>query len=512
MPLTQIRVPERFGFAKTAAWIDGRSVWIFVATLPFYAVFAWVVAHGHAFVADENSVLMQSRIFAAGHLAGAVPPDLIDLIVPGKYQGYALHVSHARGTLASSYWPGFALLLTPFSLLGVPWLCNPVLTSLTMWVLHRVTRLFTSSPDAALWALIFAVSSPVIALNAAAYFSMPAHLLFNLVFCWLIFARTRRAAFFAGVVGGFAMILHNPVPHAFFALPWMIWMARRRRDLLGPLLCGYCVFAPLIGIGWNSYLHSFDAPTLAPGGAPLVSTVSQGLFRDTLHRVSLGFAWPDHNLWINRLAGTCKLILWATPGLALLAWMGAVRSKNSLKEIAREQPFLWLIVCSFVSTCIAYVFVPFEQGAGWGFRYIHSAWMTLPVLSAWFLMGVSSPMLRRYFVAVAALSCLILIPFRGFQAEKFLSRHSTQIPVSPTSPSLTFIELKRGYRTIDLVQNDPFFRHSNWKLVSRGAAQNEAVARRVLIAPRLEKRENWGEIWVGEGFTPRYARWSRDSK
>ncbi len=545
LPIFKIRAHSPLTLEQIAAWVESRPGWIAAATLPFYAIFAVVVAHGHPFVADENSVLQQSRIFASGHLAGAVPPELVDWMIRRSYQGYATHVSHASGALASSYWPGFALLLAPFARLGVPWLCNPVLSCLTLWVLHRVTRLFTGSATAALWALVLALASPVIALNAAAYFSMPAHLLFNLLFCWLLFARTRRAALLAGIIGGFALTLHNPVPHFCFALPWVMWVARSRRDLLAPLLLGYCLLALPLGFGWNSYLHTFDAPSVSPGGAPLPRAVSHGPFLDSLQRVRFAFSLPDHNLWINRLAGTCKLLIWATPGLGLLAWMGALQSlrnratktgvqrevaeqtrgenevvtaqpvdaANQTSTASQNQPspiFLRLLVWSFVSTCIAYVFVPFEQGAGWGFRYLHSAWMVLPILAAWFLTSIATPFgppLRRYFLGVSALSLLIMVPFRGYQAERFLSHHSQQIPAATASPSLTFIDLKQGYRTVDLVKNDPFLRNSNWKFLHRGDAADEKLARRILVAPRLESRGKWGQIWVGNGFTPRYARW-----
>ena len=41
-------------------------------------------------------------------------------------------LSHTSGNVISAYWPGFALLMALFSLAGAEWLCNPVLSALTV--------------------------------------------------------------------------------------------------------------------------------------------------------------------------------------------------------------------------------------------------------------------------------------------------------------------------------------------------------------------------------------------
>ncbi len=531
-----LKVSRRPLLAPAISFFERHIGWISAATLPFYAALAFFVAQRHAFSGDEVSVLLQSQIFSSGQLAGRVPPELIDWVVAPVAQGLSIQVSHASGQITSTYSPGFALLLSPFTWLGVPYLCNPLLTSLSVWVLYRVTRTMLSS-EAAFWATIFALSSPVIALSAATYYTTPAHLLCNLLFCWLLAQQTRRAAFLAGIVGSFALILHNPVPHALFALPWLTWMAIRRRDLLFPTLLGYCTLAPLLGMGWNRFLSGFD-----PGSYVLEVRAANlrnaaGLSPTFWERLSQVLSWPDRDLWLTRMAGLCKLLIWATPGLGVLAWQGAAQLLNrksnrrsnqaaKLEKNSKSAPFLRLTAWSFIATFLGYMFVRFDQGAGWGFRYVHSAWMALPILAGYFLANLSPdaavgrPNLRRYFGWCAALSLLIIVPFRCLQVGNFIRFQRAQVPLvpielsssSPLSPSLTFVELKSGYHTVELVQNDPFLRNSAWKLVSNGTARNEALARRVLRAPRRVKAGKWGEIWVGESFTPRYVRWQRDLK
>src|SRR5262249_24575095 len=90
------------------------------------------VYHRHPLSMDEYAPYFQSEAFASGHIAAHLPPQLIDWLVPPGFQGAFLEVSHSTGSVASGYWPGFALLLTPFSAVGVPWLCNPVLAALSL--------------------------------------------------------------------------------------------------------------------------------------------------------------------------------------------------------------------------------------------------------------------------------------------------------------------------------------------------------------------------------------------
>src|SRR6185436_18157542 len=124
-------------------------------------------------------------------------------LIPEGFQNYFLNVSRTTGEVSSAYWPSFALLLAPFTLLGIPWACNPVLSGLTIVVLNRLAR-----------------------------------------------------RLFADVVGSVALTLHNPVPHLLFSLPWFVWLARRERPVakLATLWAGYLPLSIVLGIGW--FIHS----------------------------------------------------------------------------------------------------------------------------------------------------------------------------------------------------------------------------------------------------------------
>jgi len=100
---------------------------------------------------------------------------------------------------------------------------------------------------------------------AITYFSMTAHLLLNLAFAWLLFERTFFRLVLAGLVGSFALLLHNPMPHFLFALPWIVWLALqpdRLRKLLA-LAAGYAPLALGVGFGWALLLSQIQGNALS---------------------------------------------------------------------------------------------------------------------------------------------------------------------------------------------------------------------------------------------------------
>src|SRR6185295_14744969 len=112
--------------------------------------------------------------------------------------------------------------------------------SLALVLMARLAQRLSAHEQAGGWAMLLALASPAFTAMALTYFSMNAHLLFNLVFVWLMLERTPGRLAMAGAVGSFALLLHNPVPHALFALPWIVWLALQR-DVrsLAALAAGY---------------------------------------------------------------------------------------------------------------------------------------------------------------------------------------------------------------------------------------------------------------------------------
>src|SRR6185369_13618133 len=98
-------------------------------------------------------------IFAAGKMTGQYPPGLLDWLVPGIFRERFIAVSPDTGHIAAVYWPGFSALLAPFSLLGTPWLLNPLIGAATLVVAYRLAiELFGNREHAGLAMLLTAAS------------------------------------------------------------------------------------------------------------------------------------------------------------------------------------------------------------------------------------------------------------------------------------------------------------------------------------------------------------------
>ena len=487
----------RCNWAQLAAFIERRLLILCGLAFVLYAGLAFWAHHHVPLALDEYCSLTESRSFAAGQSSGWVPPALLDWITAPKHRGEFISLARQSGHYTPVYWPGLGILLTPFSALGVPWLCNPLLGCLALWGIYRLTFRVSGSREAAAWAWALTLASPVIALNAASFYAMPAHLLFNVFYCLLLLRGNRRSALGAGIIGGFALVLHNPLPHAAFALPWLLFIAWKRRRLLLPLLLGYLVFAVPLGLGWSVFVGSFDASKyaqLAPSGgaSPLA---------EMLGRLATVVKLPTMYIVLARLTGLAKTVVWAVPGLLVLAWLGWRDLKFRSPSGTMHTSALRLMAASLFFTFMIYWLVPFDQTQGWGFRYIHSAWFVLPILGAVFLERTpQKSALWPFFAALCVTSFAILLPLRALQVEHLIAKRRAQVPAAQAPVSMTFINIEHGSFTFDLLQNDPFLRNNDWHLLSHGARNNENLARQYLISPRPEQSGEWGEIWVGSAL------------
>ena len=495
----------RCDWARIAAFIERNLLVLCGLGFVLYAAISYWPQQHFTFSWDEYSLLTQSRIFATGHISSQVPPDLLNWAISPGHRGRLFAVSAQSGHFVPVYWPGVGLLATPFTALGVSWLCNPFLGALGLWGVHRLTLRVSGSREAAAWAWLLMLASPVVALNAATLYAMPAHLLFNVFYCLLLLRDDRRGALGAGLVGGFALILHNPVPHLAFALPWLFYVATKRRRLLAPLVAGYLVFALPLGLGWSRYIGaSFDVGQYA-SHVPVGSASSP--FAEMLGRLPTVFNWPSLYVVLSRFGGLAKTVVWAVPGLLVVAWLGwRTLARQGSSAVPTDSPMLnrramRLLAASFIATFLIYFMVSFDQTLGWGFRYIHPAWFVLPVLGATFLAcAPNKSVLRPFFAALCVLTLALSLPLRAIQADHLISFHRAQIPTATASASITFINVLEGSFSFDLLHNDPFLRNDDWRFVDRGANADAQVARKYLVNPKRERSGKWGEIWTGSAL------------
>jgi hypothetical protein len=497
--LAVLAVPRLQSLAVALArWFGSHPLIVASSCCAVLALAALEVYQAHPLSMAEASVYMQAKIFAHGRLVGNYPPGLLDRLIFPPFQNGFINVSRQSGEIASSYFPGFALLLTPFMAAGVPWLCNPVIGALGLWVIHRLTFALTASVEAAGAAVLFTLGSAAFLINSISFYSMPAVLLCNATLALLLLRPTPRRCLAAGVVGGFALTLHNPFAHALFAAVWLSWLAvahNNRWRLLAAIGIGYAPWL-CVCLGWTHLLHRL-ATGSSPGG-----TAAAGL--DPLRLLWLvavtNLTPPDATRLLERTIGVAKLWLWAAPLLLPLAALGFWRQ--------RADTGLRLLLISAAAVFIGYLFSPFSQGHGWGFRYFHSVWFVLPIAAAAALVpGNSSDQvvrtepIGRAALAGALCGALVMTPYFAWQVHDFIGWHLAELPAGGGRPRVVFINVGGGYYIQDLVQNDPFLRDPVMRMVSHGFAEDqELIAQRfpdlVLLGQSFR-----GSVWGYAGAT-----------
>lgn len=476
------------GLARALGKNPSLSALVTFGVLAVGARYAYLA---HPLAMDESAPYMQSRIFASGALVGRFPVALVDWLVYPQFQGFFIDISRQSGEVTSAYWPGFALVLTPFTAAGVPWLCNPALGALTVWVMHRLALATTGLIEAAGTAVLFTVASAAFVVNSISFYSMTAHLLCNAIFVLLLLKPTPLRTLAAGTVGGLALTLHNPVPHILFAVPWLLWlMVRRDRLRLGlAIAAGYLPWVIVAGFGWHHLTESFVP--VAPDGT---ITSAIGPIAEMKRQLFAVLRLPDAMVLDARMVGLAKVWLWAVPAMIPLAAIGFWRRRVDWR--------FQLLLASAVLTFVGFMFVPVDQGHGWGFRYFHSAWFVLPLFAAAAVRSpsVSEPApwnaLVRYVQGAAVVGLLVITPFFAWQVHGFISAHIAQLPAADLGqPHVVIINPGSGYYSQDLIQNDPFLRDPVAYMVTHGRKQDERMMARYFPGLVLLSRDYHGSVW-----------------
>ena len=483
--------PARFSLRPLLHWLGLHPRRVAFCTALLLSACALLVYQNARLSMDEYAQYFQSQVFAAGHVAGHFPAPLLNWLIPLGFQDFFLNVSRSSGEVASAYWPSFALLLTPFTWLGIPWACNPVISGLTLLAVHRIALRIFSDVETAGLAILLTLASPVFFANGISYYSMSAHLLANAVFMLLLMDATPHRAFLAGIVGSVALTLHNPVPHALFAAPWIIWLLANpaRRGAVLPLFAGYLPLCVLLGIGWFVF-----SSHLAHEGVAAVSG-NDGI-ADSAAKILAIARLPTASVWLARLIGVAKIWAWSVPGLLMLAIYGAWKWRGN--------PWCALLSASALTTLVLYVFVPVDQGHGWGYRYFHSAWLALPLLGAAVFAKNSEQATVRFgdqgaltFVTLCALMSLgASNGLRAFQIHNFIAEHQGFLPnyVSRT-PSVFVLDPRQAFYGYDLVQNDPWLRGGAIKMITHGEDEDARMMRENFPALHRVYEDRYGSVW-----------------
>lgn len=152
--------------------------------------------------ADEYAYLFQADTFKHGRLWNETHPlqEFFSFI----------HIAEKEGKWISRFPPGWPIILFIAGVLGIPaWLVNPILSSVSIWVLFLLARRLYGVKVGIITAISVLCSSFFV-FNGASYFSHTSMLLLVVLFYYhgtlFLENNSRRHAVFAGIWLGFAFI------------------------------------------------------------------------------------------------------------------------------------------------------------------------------------------------------------------------------------------------------------------------------------------------------------------
>jgi hypothetical protein len=420
---------------------------------------------------DEQAALFQARLFSHFQVIGQYPTGLVDQMLLPAYHNAIILVG-ADGRTISIYWPGWALLMTPFVWLGVPWLLGPVMGGMSVFLTGKIAVIL-GGVRAGTIAVILTMTSGAFLLNGMSIFPACGHLALSLLFAWLLIRGGTRDAFLAGLVGSLALVLNNPFPHMAFALPWGIWLlaspARRRR--LIPIAIGYLPGLAVL-VGWvliQGTLHTAD---------------SSAASHVWITRLSLILTIPNATSVTFRFWEIIRTWAWSAPGLLILAVVGW--------RMSRANAGLRLLGASFVTTVLLYCFFPTDQGLGYGGRYYQVAWAALPILASIPLAAVGWERLRNFTLAAAMVGLLLVVPLEATYAHNLAN--ISNVPLSQLRApgvDLVFIDFDQVRAPGLTMDNNPST-SGFLILISQGRAADQALVDRYFPGSRLMVTTSFG--------------------
>ena len=295
-----IPIGRRSGPRATGQGATGTSFWlspILAATVTAGLSLALSVSSGAALVSlppayhDEFSYLFQAECFLRGEFGIPVDPGLGELLQP-------MHVVHDR-LLASRYFPGTALWLTPFLAVGQiywgPWLASAG----TVFFMSLTAGRLSGVLAAWLTGLLIALSPGNVLFSTTLLSHPPTLLGLSLFYCSTLQLLERPGPMRGSIAGlGLALaMLCRPLTAAACAFPWGLlliargiqqWRQQGRNALFIWLLSAAGLIGPLL-IGGGLMLWQNQAVTGSITKSPYTRFNEQFTPR---HRYGFGNAAP----------------------------------------------------------------------------------------------------------------------------------------------------------------------------------------------------------------------------
>jgi hypothetical protein len=334
----------------------------------FSAAYNYFVFDHTPHIHDEISYLFQARVLLSGHFTAASPPARASFDFPHTIN---------NGRWYSMYPPGWPYLLALGVLIRAPWLINPLLGGLTIFLLYFLGVEIYGRRTGILAAMLGSISIWLV-LMSSTMMSHPASMFFNGIFLLFFFRSLKRPTIMNGLAAGLGFgiaYLVRPYNALVFSLPFLLVVAYRLlrefktrwKNALAMIvpaaLCGgFFLFYNAMTTGraftpgyivyhGPQYATIFGRPaTLDYDFTPLVGAIQMGANMAAIN--DFLFGWPLTSLWL----------------LLFVVWAARVRPKERGPDL--------LLFCGFLSMIVGFFFF-------WGSFVIIGARMlfdSLPVL------------------------------------------------------------------------------------------------------------------------------------
>ena len=413
-----------------------RLRWILALALATCAV-CWVgsrtVYHSHPFSMDEYGAEFQAQIFLSGALTAPLP----EAWIPFKKGITPIFVTVTdEQHWVSFYLPVYALMRAASLAIHPRMLLNPILAGLAVLLIALVARRAFPDFKHAGWlaALLLATSSQLL-VDGMSFYSMTAHLAFNLLWLWLYLEDRPWSWVCLAILGFLSMGLHQFVMHVLFAFPFLFRWVLQRRWILSVLMAStYCagLYGWMAWVRWSRSSISVNA-----------------MARD--------WGFPGFQQWVDQGMNLSMMVTWQAPVVAVLVCFALFKAR-------KMSPFLWDAAFSVGLTLLFYCFFKLNQGHGWGYRYF------VPVLGNWVLLAVFGwkelaatigKSRAATFAAVGLLgAAMLVVPVRMAQVSSFVQPFADATRfLESQDVEMVLIDGGGSWYGWDLLRNDPFFRH-----------------------------------------------------
>ncbi|HVT44053.1 MAG TPA: glycosyltransferase family 39 protein [Thermoanaerobaculia bacterium] len=252
-------------------------------------------------VSDAIAYAFQAKIFASGRLA--LPPSpLPELFEQG-------HVIVDESRWSGKYPPGWPIILAAGFLAGAPWLVNPLLSALSLFLVWKLGRELFDSTTGLLAAALLSIA-PMFVLMSGDMLAHPAALAASLATLLAVVRadkdRRKATTALAGFLAGITCLIRpfTGLTLLWPAFAWLIWRRRSLSDRLGTLgivlagtlpgLLGYLAYNSLLFGNPLEAGYALSNPTDGVDAFSIQAAIGNlPLWWQRLNRLSWGWPWPD---------------------------------------------------------------------------------------------------------------------------------------------------------------------------------------------------------------------------